>query len=174
MIKKYQLKKTPFIPTEYATLVIPQPNNHSITDDNMYIEIKNDIHNYFSNLPTKNEIKEYNYENTKEKFIVLNELGNMEKKQIAYHFFQLNCKEYTEAVFCIRCSKRHKIWINDILFTVTNLSEQILLVKLNKGSNTIVIETGWARPGDNIFLRLSPYRLSWVGSDIPPFYIEPT
>lgn len=140
MIKEYLLKKTPFIPTEYATLVIPQPENHSITDNNMYSVVRQDIHNYFLELPTTNEIKEYDYINSKERYIILNELGNMDKNQIVYHFFQINCKIYTDAVFCIRCSKRHKIWVNDNLFTVTNLSEQILLVRLNKGINTIVIE----------------------------------
>ena len=154
---RYRLNRKPFIPNEFGVINIPQPDDYDITDNCLFPNVESIINSFCSNQQLVDNVMICNYDASPEKFILYKAFGSHDKNTITYHFFTLICNRYTDAVFCIRCSKRHKLWVNGILFTVTNPTEQILLVKLNVGENQIVIETGWTREGDNFFLRVSSF-----------------
>ena len=74
-----------------------------------------------------------------------------------FHFFQIKCTRYTNALFIIRTFKRHRIWVNSRLFCITDPRDQRLFIELNKGLNTIIIETPWAKTYDKFSVRISAY-----------------
>lgn len=154
---KYNLNSKSFVPCEYGVIVKPQIKEHDIWDENLNPNVENEIKNFLKTNVGNIEIK--NYSENPEKFVILNDLGNCDEYRTVYHFFQIKCNKYTEAVFLMRVFKRLRIWVNSQLFCITNPRGQMFFVELKKGLNTIIIETPWAKPHDSFFLRVSAHEV---------------
>lgn len=84
-----------------------------------------------------------------------------------FAFFFIHCAKATDTVILIHTTGHAKLWINRELFTVVFDTNRMLVAKLKRGINSIVIERPEAMEQDGFFIRVSKYQAEQEKCDLP-------
>lgn len=147
----YELKNSAFIPTSFGTISIPTAEYNDIYDDSFdtYIysvlcETCDKLYKKISCEHNQNALWEYRF------------LENEHKR--TFSFFFLECKTAKTALILLRASIPTKIWINYKLYSVVSGDNKMLVINLNSGINTVVLECLDASMEYRVFVRVSNYQ----------------